>query len=193
MRNNQINIPRDIETHIAKRRMRNLAALVLIETVLVTILVLFGNDIFSGDYPGLSYFLFGTLMIAPIYWLRIPFWLFDKTWMGEIIQKSEDDYITTEDKTSYRSKLQVNKRQDLLIKLDSGKVIEYTVYDNKARHAFRRSVYNVGDCVVHVGGTGYLQVAAVGDDDTVICVVCGAESKADMTMCGVCGKTLKIN
>lgn len=194
MRNGNVRIPRDIETYIAKKRTVRVVALLLIEVLLLTFTVLFQNDINSGAYPTATYTLLALLMIAPVFWLKIPFWLFDKTWAGEIISKSEDVYIgPDENRRVTTGSLQIKKQQRLNIRLDSGKTIEYTIYDNRARHAFRNSTYNVGDRVIHVGGTNYLQAVAVGDGDTLICVICGAESRADTPVCHICGKTLKID
>ena len=194
MRNDGVRIPRDVEAYLTKKRAVRVVALSLIEASLLTLIILFGDDIFGGDHPAVSYLLFALLMIVPVFWLKIPFWLFDKTFAGEIISKSEEIYIgPDENRRVTTGSLQVKKEQKLNIRLDSGKIIEYTIYDNRARHAFRNSTYNVGDRVIHVGGTNYLQAVAVGDGDTLICVICGAESRADTPVCHVCGKTLKID
>lgn len=194
MRNEQVRVPGDVTAYVNKKRAVRIAVLALIETVLLIILIFFGDDIFSGAHPAVSYVIFGGLMTAPVFLLEIPFWVFDKTWAGEIISKSEDTYIGPDDNRQVRTgRLVVKKIQKLNIRLDSGKEIEHTVYDNRARHAYRHNTYNVGDRVIHVGGTRYIQAVAVGDDDTLICVICGAESRADMPTCQVCGKTLKID
>ena len=138
--------------------------------------------------------IFAALMIAPAFPLEIPFLVFDKTWAGEIISKSEDTYVGPDDNKQVRvGRLAVKKIQKLKIRLDNGKEIEHTVYDNRARHAYRDNTYNVGDRVIHVGGTRYIQAVAIGDSDTLICVICGTESRADMPTCQVCGKSLKID
>ena len=185
-----------MERHFLKKRAVHIASFVLIEAVLIVTAVLYGGDIFGGKHPGVSYILFAVLMILPGYWLKIVFWLTDKSWAGEIVHKHEEDYLSLDrSQVGYRSagRIVTNKLQRFKIKLDSGKVIDYTVYDDKARHAYRSTTYNVGDRVIHVGGTRYLQAVAVGDNDTLICVVCGAESRAETPVCPVCGKTLKID
>ena len=163
-----------------------------VKIALIVAAVLYGSDIFGGAHPAVSYLIYAVLMILPGYWLKIPFWLFDKTFAGEIISKEEETYNAIEGRARSIG-WHTNKLQRLGIRLDSGKVIEYIIYDNRARHAFRNTTYNVGDRVIHVGGTRYLQAVAVGEDDTLICVVCGTESRAETAECPVCGKTLKID
>lgn len=194
MRSGAVRIPRDVAAHISKRRALRVVPFAVIAVALITVAVIFGKDIFGGAHPGLSWVLFAVVIIATARLLDIPFWLFDKTWAGRIIAKDEENYISPDDNRTVRTgNLQVNKAQRLKIELDSGKIIEHIIYDNRARHAFRDNAYNVGDRVIHVGGARYIQAVAVGDNDTLICVVCGAESRADDPECRVCGKTLKID
>ena len=195
MKDNKVRVPRDVEEYINKKRAIRITAFVVVEIMLAALLIFVIFDyVVASNYPELSFVLYLLVMLLPIHWFKIPFWMFDKTFAGEIIHKSEEDYIAADNnKTVVTGRLHVNRRQDFMIRRDDGKVIQYTVYDNRARHAFRRTTYNVGDRVIHVGGTHYLQAVAVGDDDTLICAICGAESRADTPICHVCGKTLKIN
>ena len=194
MKSEKVRVPRDVKEYVEKRRIIHIAVFATIEIFMLAVCIVFANDIFGGSDPAFSYVAVVLVMALPVWLLKIPFWMFDKTWAGEIIKKDDEEYIAvSENRTVTTGRLQVNRRQDFLIRLDSGKVIQYTVYDNRTQHAFRHNAYNVGDRVIHVGGTGYLQAVAVGDNDTLICAVCGAESRADLPVCHVCGKTLKID
>ena len=192
MQDRKIRIPRDVERHFAKKRAVHVASFALIEAVLIVIAVLYGDDIFGGKW-GFAVAVYALIMVLPAYKLRVIFWLTDKSWAGEIVGRSEEDYLSVDRSLGRRGGIVTNKIQRFQIKLDSGKIIEYTVYDDRARHAFRHKTYNVGDRVIHVAGSNYLQAVAVGEDDTLICVVCGSESRAEMPLCPVCGKSLKID
>ena len=192
MRADELRVPRDVAAHVNKRRILRVLAFCIIEMALLLVALFYGADIFDGKHPELAYVLYAAVMIAPIFWFDIPFWLFDKSWAGEILTMEEETYNAIDGRARSIG-WHINKIQKFTIKLDSGKIKNYTVYDGRSRHAFRKTTYNVGDRVIHVGGTKYLQAVAVSDDDTLICVSCGAESRADSTRCGVCGKTLKIN
>lgn len=194
MRDTDLRVPVDVAEHVNKKRIGTILTFAAIEIFLLVLAIVYWEDIFGGDFPAASYTIFVALMIVPVYLFNIKFWIFDKSWSGEIVEKSEKEY-TSFDKGSVRNsstRLQTNKEQKLKIKLDTGKTIEYTIYDNKMRHAFRKTTYNVGDKVIHVGGTRYLQAVATNDADTLICVICGAESRATTPKCPVCDKTLKI-
>ena len=195
MRGNGLRIPNDVAEHVNKKRIGNILTFAAIEIFLIVLAIVYWENIFGGTYPAASYTIYVSLMIVPFFLLDIKFWMFDKSWVGEIVAKREKVY-TSFDKGSVKNsstRLQTNKEQRLDIKLDSGKIIEYILYDNKMRYAFRKTTYNVGDRVIHVGGTRYLQAVAVNDADTLICVVCGAESRVTCHKCPVCDKTLKIN
>lgn len=193
MKNNRVRVPRDVDALIKKKRALRISACCIIELILLFVAVKYREGIFGGTHPGLSYVFFAVLLILPVYFLKIPFWLFDKTWAGEIVSKEEETYNAFEKGYARSMRWQTNKLQRLNVKLDTGRIIEYVIYDNIARHAFRKTTYNVGDRVIHVGGTRYLQAAPINDEDTLICVICGAESRATASECPVCGKTLKID
>ena len=193
MRDNEIRIPRDVKAHVNKKRIVHIAWFSAIELLLLSVFIIFADDIFVGSRTAFPYVAAVIVLVVPAWKLKIFFWLFDKTWAGEIIRKDEENYLSVDNSIGRRGGIITNKKQDFLIRLDSGKVVQYTVYDNRARYAFRRTTYNVGDRVIHVGCTDYIQAVAVGEDDTLICVVCGAESRADLPECHVCGKTLKID
>lgn len=192
MRADAVRVPRDVSATINKKRAARIVIFCVIEIALILTAVFYGNDI-GGNHPGFSYAIFGGLTVLPVFLLKMPFWLFDKTFSGEILSINEEIYNEFEKGMSKSMRMQVNKKQQFKIKLDNGKIMHYTVYDDQARHAFRKTTYNVGDRIIHVAGTKYLQAVAVNDEDTLICVVCGAESRATTLECPVCGKTLKIN
>ena len=192
MRRKKIQPPRDIKDLVHKNIAKRIIKSVLVMATLGVIFCFLGEEMFASvPSPSTEMIYVLSIAIVPICF-GIPHKLIDRSWTGEITRvdvRSENavrgglilsNYIAGYTKHSV----------DVEIKLDNGKIIDRTVYEGVV--PMGRNMYEVGDRVVHVYGTKYIQVVHDNLSRPTICVVCGTENPPAEKACGKCGHTVHI-
>ena len=192
MRRQNIEIPRDIREKV-KNAIVKRALFASVITVMVAVLIyLFGDTVFGSFGSPSKEILYAVLLLAVPLSFGIPFKLIDSTWCGEITRVD----IRTENAARGALKngagIYTKHFVDIEIRLDNGKIIDRTVYEGAVPTGRKFGMYEVGDRVVHVYGTKYIQVVHDNMSRPTVCVVCGTENPPSEKQCGKCGHTLHI-
>ena len=188
----KIIVPYDIKEYVSKKNTKVITKWLALTLFIGVLLVLFGDRCFYRFGNPVKYTIYGLLLVLPFVTMKIHK-LFDRTWCGTIVDIRAK--YSTDSTRSFRPHLEtlyLKETVTFYIETDDGKFIKMKAFENRATPNSMSQYYRVGDKVLHVGGTGFLQIK---DDDSerVICVVCGTADKKDNKKCNSCGHTLEID
>ena len=192
MKRQEIKIPRDIRETV-KRKIYKRVFWTLVLTIAVGIaLYLFGDTVFASFGSPSKEILYTILIVAVPLSFGIPIKLIDRTWTGLITRVDVRTENAVGGALRNGSRIYTKHFVDVEIKLDSGKIIDRTVYEGAVPTGRKFSTYEVGDRVLHVYGTKHIQVVHNNVSRPTICVVCGTENPPEEKECGKCGHTIRI-
>lgn len=191
MRKEKIRVPRDIKELTDKRIYKKVIFSVALMATLGVLLFLFGDTVFRSFGSPSREMLYAVLILAIPLSFGIPFSLIDSTWCGEITRvdiRTENTKSTVVGVGGIYTKYFV----DIEIKLDSGKLIDRTVFEGRVPTGRQFNMYQIGDRVVHIYGTKYIQVVHENESRPTVCVVCGTANPTENRKCDSCAHTLHI-
>ena len=191
MRKDKIRVPRDIKELTDRRIYKKVVLSIAFMVIVGVLLFLFGETVFGSFGSPSREILYAVLILAIPLSFGIPFSLIDRTWCGEITRvdiRTENTKSTVVGVGGIYTKYFV----DIEIKLDSGKLIDRTVYEGRVPAGRQFNMYQIGDRVVHIYGTKYIQVVHKSESRPTVCVVCGTSNPPGERQCDSCGHTLQI-
>ena len=187
-----ISIPIDIKKHVKRLIIKKITVWLAFTAVLFILILFFGERCF-GRLGNSKYGLYAVLLLIPIFTTRGYKLLFDHSFVGKI-EKIDIKYSTDSDR-SFKPSLETLYTKETVyfhIKTNEGKVVEHKAFENRANPHNSSKLYRVGDTVVHIYGTRFIQIIS-DDSESIICTVCGTANPSSENKCISCGKTLKID
>lgn len=198
----KIAIPSDIKSYSQANTIK-LIAKWLGFTLLISIVIFFINV--RADqlkYKSIPVYITVFLLILPFF-ITKAYKLFDKSWVGTI-EKIEPNYHIEYDGSGYTkwnfSNKTFTEKLVLYIRTTNGKIKVYNAHEHSIAQSHEQTShkpseimehYQVGDTVIHIKGTRFLQVVEKEQSQNV-CVVCGNLENSENENCSRCGHTLKI-
>ena len=192
MKRGKIKLPRDIKSTVSSKIYKRLGLALATEALVCILIYLFGDTVFASLGSPSKEILYAILIVAVPLSFGIPIKLIDRTWTGEITRVDVRTENAVGGALRNGSRIYTKHFVDVEIKLDSGKIIDRTVYEGAVPTGRKFSTYEVGDRVLHVYGTKHIQVVHNNVSRPTICVVCGTENPPEEKECGKCGHTIRI-
>lgn len=187
----EIIIPADIKEYVNKKVFKKIS-LWLIMTIAITLLIVFfGDTFFSRLNNTVKVGLYVLLLIIPVF-ISKPYELKDNSFYGLITKIEVKNTVDSE--RGFRPTIETLYRKETVyfyIKLKNGKTIKRKAFEQHANNNNMSKYYSVGDRVLHIYGTDYLQIINKNVDKK-ICVICGTSNPAANDSCAFCRHTLNI-
>lgn len=184
-------LQKDLQKYCRKRILKRVIPCIILISVFATILVLWGNIIFSTDNKAFQISCYIVIMLIPFVITGVPHKLIDSTYYGTV--KKVDIVTTTDNDSSVkptREHLCLKNTIYLSIERSDGKLIYKKAYSGKARLQQNINTYNEGDLVFHLYGTNTVVVLPDANDISVHCSVCGSSNNIENDKCRDCGHSL---
>ena len=184
-------LPKDLRIYCRKRILRRLIPCIILISVFVAILALWGSIIFNTNIKEFQISCYIVVMLIPFLITGVPHKLIDSTYYGTV---KKVDIVTTMDNSSSvkptREQLYLKNTIYLGIERPDGKLIYKKAYSGKARLQQNINTYNAGDLVFHLYGTNNVVVLPDSNDNTIHCAVCGSSNNIENDKCRDCGHSL---
>ena len=184
-------LPKDLKTYCRKSFLKRVIPCIILASVFATVLILWGNIIFSTDNKSFQALCYILVMLVPFAVTGVPHKLIDSTYYGTV---KKVDVITTEDSNSSvkptREQMYLKNTVYLSIERPDGKLIYKKVYSGKAQLQLHINTYNEGDLVFHLYGSDSVIILPKPNDSTVHCAVCGYSNSIENDKCRNCNHSL---
>ncbi len=187
-------LPKDLQKYCRKIILKRVIPCIVLISVFVTILALWGNNIFNIDNKYIQISCYIVVMLIPFVITGVPKKLIDSTYYGTI--KKVDIVTTMDNDSSVKPTSEHIHLKDtiyLSIERPDGKLIYKKAYGCKARLQQKLNKYCEGDSVFHLYGTNTVVVLPDSTDNTVLCAVCGSSNNIEDDKCRDCGYSLIKN
>lgn len=188
----KMQVPADIKAYVKRNVIKKIIYWCLLTLFIGLLIVLVGERCFSRLNAASKYTIYVTLLIWPVLISKI-YKLFDSSWYGEIVDIKAE--YSTDSELSFRPTRENRFLKETVyfsIKTADGKIVRKKAFENRANPNNSGKYYKVGDTVLHVYGTNYLQIKNE-NAERIICVICGTAEKVDKKQCTACGHTLNID
>lgn len=188
----RIHVPSDIKEYVKKKRKKRIRFCVFGVTFLL--LVFACIEIFCYPIERISVWnrlgLYFIILLVFVDSIEIVAFLKDKSFCGTIIEvhdkvTRELSALTLRRTPNYIASIRIK------ILLPSGNKIWKTAYREKTDH-IPHGIYTMGETVVHIKGTNYIQSQPKSKNDKVRCIICGHYNYESPDFCKECGHSLKI-
>ena len=195
-------IPTDVKSYSRANTVK-LFAKWLGLTLLIGIIIFFINT--RADqlkYKSIPVYITIFLLILPFF-ITKAYNLFDKSWVGTI-EKIEPHYHIEYDGNGYTkwnfSHKTFTEKLVLYIRTTDGRIKAYNAHKHSIAQSHEQTShkpseimehYQVGNTVIHIKGTRFLQVVEK-EQPKAVCVVCGNLENSENKNCSQCGHTLII-
>ncbi|MBR5314741.1 MAG: hypothetical protein IKU45_04965 [Clostridia bacterium] len=198
----EFTVPEDIKCYVRKNLIKQLAK--WLGFTLLVLLAIFLINVRADQlgYKKISVYITEILLILPFF-ITKAYKLFDKSWVGTV-KKIQPDYHLEYASNGYTkwnfSHKTYTESLLLQIQMQNGNIKTYNAYKHTIAHSHEKTPsksspimehYQVGDKIIHISGTRFLQVIGKQQDET-ICIVCGNLEKSENKLCSQCGYTLNI-
>lgn len=189
-RNYKVEIPADIVNIVRRRKRKRLVTCAVWFCAMVAVLI------YAWTLPQLSfknYLVLGLVfLILPFVFTGVPFVLFDKSCLGEILEmtvKTESVY----DKSPRGRRVGFMNVVYAKLRLENGKeVVKKAYVEWVGAKQNRLDVLQKGDVVVYISGMNFVQRISDDERKDNFCVVCGALRPSKEEKCYNCGHTLNF-
>jgi ribosomal protein S27E len=184
----KLRLPRDLRGHVRRAVIKKITPCVLLLIAFGAVLYLFGERIFELVPPAVRIGAYVLAMLLPFVITRVPFCLFDRTFVGKVKQVHvQNEYVAV--KGLAGSNLHISRTLAtfvyLSLDLPDGKEKRIKTVQSGFIEEFKP-----GDTVFHLYGTNHTIVLPEMAGDHVECPVCGDDNRATLTECHSCGHTL---
>lgn len=184
----KITTPPDIERYVRRKRKKEIFTCI-VYMVLIAVVVFFPKQVDRSTVSDFNQNLFRVLLIlVPPLFMRIPFKYLERSYCGEIIE------VKTYRQLNSRFEARNKKTfiTDVIVRIsDTGELKKCQVFKT-ADTPPPKTAYMVGDKVIHIKGTKFLQVPLPSRNGQLRCVVCGSYDVQDNEKCHFCGHTLNV-
>ena len=189
MAKQKLRLPRDLRGHVRRAVVKKLAPCVLLLIVFGLVIFFLGDRIFALVPPAVRIGTYIVVMLIPFAVTRVPFCLFDRTFVGKVKKVHvQNEYVAVKGLSG--SNLHISRTLVtfvyLTLELSNGK--EKTI--KAAQGGGFVEEYKPGDTVFHLYGTNHTVVLPETAGDHVECPVCGDDNRAELGECHSCGHTL---
>ncbi len=185
----KLRLPRDLRGHVRRAVIKKITPCVLLLIAFGGAMYLFGERIFELVPPAVRVGAYVLAMLLPFVITRVPFCLFDRTFVGKVKQVHvQNEYVAIKGLAGsprYNSRTLATFVY-LTVELPDGKEKQYKA----AQGGGFMEEYKPGDTVFHLYGAKHTVVLPEMAGDHVECPVCGDDNRAELTACHSCGHTL---
>ena len=183
-----LRLPRDLQGHVRRAVIKKILPCALLLLAFGVVLYFFGERIFALVPPAVSIGAYVLALLLPFVITRVPFCLFDKTFVGTVKHVHvQNEYVAV--KGLAGSNLHISRTLAtfvyLSLDLPDGKEKRIKTVQSGFIEEFKP-----GDTVFHLYGTNHTIVLPEKAGDHVECPVCGDDNRAELTHCHSCGHTL---
>lgn len=188
----KMQVPADIKAYVKRNVIKKIVYWGLLTLFIGLLIFLVGERCFYRLNALSKYTIYVILLILPIFLSKI-YLLFDTSWCGEIVD-IEAEY-STDSELSFKPTIENRFLKETVyfsVKTADGRVLRKKALENRANPDNNGKYYKVGDTVLHVYGTNYIQIKNE-NAERIICVVCGTAETVDKKQCTACGHTLNID
>ena len=185
----KIRLPRDLQGHVRTAVIKKLAPCVLLLIVFGLVIFFLGDRIFALVPPAVRIGTYIVVMLIPFAITRVPFCLFDRTFVGTITSVHvQNEYVAIKglEGSSRHMSRTLATFVYLTIELPDGKEKHYKA----AQGGGFIEEYKPGQTVFHLYGAKHTVILPETAGDHVECPVCGDDNRAELTNCHSCGHTL---
>lgn len=181
-------MPRDLRGHVRRAVIKKITPCVLLLIAFGGAMYLFGERIFELVPPAVRIGAYVLAMLLPFVITRVPFCLFDSTFVGKVKQVHvQNEYVAV--KGLAGSNLHISRTLAtfvyLSLDLPDGKEKRIKTVQSGFIEEFKP-----GDTVFHLYGAKHTVILPEKAGDHVECPVCGDDNRAELTACHSCGHTL---
>ena len=204
-------IPKDLTKHVISYIVKKIVLFVLMEAILATVRVLWGDWILGSSVGAVKCVLCIIVFLIPFVVTKIPFCLLDKTYFGVIeLQLRMETSLENErpfkptlegQYTAVTAVLTVkeedsDKRHTVKVRVKGSVGEKNSMFDTYADRSGdgymvnAEDAYKVGARVFHLCGTKHVVILPDENSQSVCCAVCGEANSVKGTVCRKCGHTL---
>lgn len=187
----EIKIPADIKKYISKKVFKKISFWLIMTIAIALLIVFFGDTFFSRLNNTVKVGLYVLLLIIPVFISKL-YDLKDNSFYGCITKIEVKNTVDSE--RGFRPTIETLYRKEIVyfyIKLKNNKTIKRKVFEQHANNNNMSKYYSVGDRVLHIYGTDFLQIINKNVDKK-ICVICGTSNPAANDDCAFCRHSLNI-
>lgn len=188
----KITVPADIKKYVTKNTVKKITHWLLLTMFIGLLIAWFGERCFSRLNIGFKYTIYAALLVWPFF-ISKTYKLFDRSWCGEIVDINSE--YSTDSELSFKPTRENRFLKETVyfsLKTADGKIVRKKALESRANPHNISKYYKIGNRVLHIYGTNYIQVKSENAEKT-ICVVCGTAAPADNKQCPTCGHTLNID
>ena len=193
-------IPNDVKKYAFDMRKKILTKWLIFTAVVALAIVLINTRADQLSFKSIPIHITGILLVLPFF-ITKAYRLFEQTYSG-VIENVDLSYVLKYDSNggtrfNFSEKTNVEKLI-LTIRLKNGRekkvlaaerIIDSSHNRGRSEPSSLIEHYAVGDTVIHVAGTKFLQAL---DKEKTVCVVCGNLENSASEQCSECGHTIKI-
>ena len=184
-----LRLPRDLQGHVRRAVIKKILPCALLLLAFGVVLYFFGERIFALVPPAVSIGAYVLALLLPFVITRVPFCLFDKTFVGTVKRVHvQNEYVAIKGLAGsprYNSRTLATMVY-LTVELPDGR----EKHLKAAQGGGFIEEYKPGCTVLHLYGTKHTLVLPEAAGDHVECPVCGDDNRAELTHCHSCGHTL---
>ena len=190
MSKQKLRLPRDLQGHVRVAVIKKISPCVLLLLAFGLALYFWGERIFEILPPIARIAAYILTMLLPFAITRIPFCLFDRTFVGTVSKVHVKNEYTMEKKEqfsrSYTSRRLIQAAY-LDVKEPDGNVRQVKIMLGNNAIA---DEFHPGDNVFHLYGAKHAIILPERSGDHVECPVCGDDNRVELSCCHSCGHTL---
>ena len=186
----KLRLPRDLRGHVRRAVIKKITPCVLLLIAFGGAMYFYGERIFALVPPAVRVGAYVLAMLLPFVITRVPFCLFDRTFVGKVKHVHVKNEFTMEKKElfspSYTSRRLIQAAYlDVQEPDGNERQVKIMLGNNAIADEF-----HPGDTVFHLYGAKHAVILPELSGDHVECPVCGDDNRTELTACHSCGHTL---